>query len=510
MNRISKRRRLLNTIVLCIAPVFIIVLAMLLKQHVGPYWLGSNTDPEYAYLLNSLNITQHKLIAHIDHPGTTLQVLGAAVIVILHLTRHGQPLLYDVLKFPEIYLSAINLTLVIVIAVSVFLVGVFTLSLTKNIAYALILQCTPFFSVTLLNVLYRVSPEPMLLCILLWFSYFVLYAYYHKNNTDFGTTVFLSITTGFALVTKITAIPLIFVPLAFLSIKNKLLYFVMTLSSFIFFTLPISERYGQFADWVYRLMLNTGTYGTGDPLIINMNSFSQNLILITTSQKYLSAMVIILVLLLLVTAFRKNNRAYRFSFILGLLVFFISQIFMVSKYYVAHYLVPSLGLLGISTVLLLIIIKQRFPRAYAKVMIATCSILFAVALYNIIVTVQTTRGVSSEYTKALDMKRFIKNTYPGSTTVTYYHSSSPVYALWFGSYFASNFYSKELTKIYSRQYFYDIWDDRFYNWSSDPIPMPTEGTVLFQGQPIIKTKLSVGLKDVYGGEPTGETVYAAM
>lgn len=50
----------------------------------GPFWLGTNFDPAYTYLLNSLRLAGLQPPKHVDHPGTTVHSVGAVLLRLVH------------------------------------------------------------------------------------------------------------------------------------------------------------------------------------------------------------------------------------------------------------------------------------------------------------------------------------------------------------------------------------------------------------------------------------------
>ena len=91
-----------------IFPLAFLFCVLLLKSARGPYWRCINMDPEYTYLINSLNFAEGLPIGHVDHPGTTLQVSGAWILKSFHFFRDASLLAEDVLKNPEVYLGLMN------------------------------------------------------------------------------------------------------------------------------------------------------------------------------------------------------------------------------------------------------------------------------------------------------------------------------------------------------------------------------------------------------------------
>ncbi|MGD0280143.1 MAG: hypothetical protein ABSC11_12655 [Smithella sp.] len=134
--------------ILLIVPVMLIFTAGAMKYARGPYYICSNTDNDYLYLVSSLAMAESKQVFFTDHPGTTLQILGAATLTITHALDFSEKdsLEFAVLKNPEFYLKVINIVLVSLNVLILFVIGLVTFSLTKNIGLSLLLQYSPFLS----------------------------------------------------------------------------------------------------------------------------------------------------------------------------------------------------------------------------------------------------------------------------------------------------------------------------------------------------------------------------
>ncbi len=63
-----------------LAAVFTLVVGLFIAKVDGPYYNKNRSDPSYAYLFNALDIEQGVTPFLIQHPGTTVQLIGAAVI----------------------------------------------------------------------------------------------------------------------------------------------------------------------------------------------------------------------------------------------------------------------------------------------------------------------------------------------------------------------------------------------------------------------------------------------
>src|SRR6516225_9156134 len=111
-------------LILVIIPVSLFCLSTVLTKHHGAYFLRNNFDPDYNYLLNSLSVLYLRTPGHTDHPGTTLQILGAAILLLkwlgISLVGHRQTLADSVLAHPEEYLRTINVVLNVLIAATLY------------------------------------------------------------------------------------------------------------------------------------------------------------------------------------------------------------------------------------------------------------------------------------------------------------------------------------------------------------------------------------------------------
>jgi hypothetical protein len=69
-------------------------------------------DPNYAYLINALKILNLTTLGHVDHPGTSVQWLGALVLKVSYLTTSSAHIIETVLANPETHIQRITLVIV--------------------------------------------------------------------------------------------------------------------------------------------------------------------------------------------------------------------------------------------------------------------------------------------------------------------------------------------------------------------------------------------------------------
>jgi|GEM_PF-990159 len=528
----SKIPRLCNKtprsgVILLIIPIWIGLMAVVLNNSKGPYWLGTNLDPEYVYLLNALNMAEFQQVKHIDHPGTPVQVLGAVTLRIVHgLTPSaGSNLHEDVLKHPEFYLRAIDIVMVFLNMLMSWFLGLVCSRFTRSKWISMWMQITPFLSdIVLINGITRVSPEPLLL-----FSSMALLALIiiMLNSIDAGNSTVLPVmfaaVTGFGIAVKITFLPMAVIPLVlFPGLRKKINYLIMVAVSFVLFTLPIIGQYGEFFKWIRRLTTHTGRYGTGETGIISLSSYFENMVKLLTGQPlFAGVMVMSLIVLALVFWWSKAREILwknpHYKFLAAVVLAQAVSLLMVSKHAGSHYLMPALCLNAFAYYCIYELIAELASVIAPKIQYFHFWLFFTfiavVLIYfnnqpNIREIIKNMEGIK---TNTLEWVNKVDREYKNYAKIYWYPSSSPYYALKFGNDLSGNYHAALLSKLYKNVYFYDFTNGNYYGFSySDRIPLSEirsryRGKVIFQGSNAVKIP-GVKLKKVSGTD-YGESMY---
>jgi signal peptidase I len=512
-----------NLLFFAVLPVLLVITAVCLNHARGPYWLRVNLDPDYVYLLNASNLAHLQKPGHIDHPGTTVQVLGAITLRVFHFFDFSSKddLKTDVLKRPEYYLNAINTVMVALNAIVLFILGFVTYKLTRNTWLSLWLQAAPFFSNVILGPgLSRVTPEPLLFfaCLLL---ILILVIFLHTQaqispGTRKGYKTFVlmfSLVIGFGIAGKITFLPLAVIPiLALPRLKNKIFYFFAAILSFIFFTLPIIGQYGRFFSWVSRLLTHKGRYGTGEKIMLPFPKYIKNIIKLITGNPFFSVILcislVILILAFIIPRMRKLSLPHPAFKLLTAVT--LSQIFcllMVARHAGHHYLLPGLCLSGITLFLIFSYLKNLLPAFKIDLNYLKFSfILFIISVFIFINPYVNLKKMiltkSRLKNKSLAIYQEVATTYKDHAKIYYRFSSSPHYALWFGNILSSNFHADVLGSLYKDVYFFNTIKNNFYGYD-DSLPIlfgRIQGKygdkIVFQGSKRVKIP-GLRLKNVY-------------
>ncbi len=534
-----KNQTVIQSAILVAIPVVFIGISLFFRYQRGPYWLFSNSDPEYAYLLNSLNVIQSNPLGHTEHPGTLLHLSGAFIITAAYFFQKiadlvDSTIIEAVLREPELYLQIINSTILILTGVSIFLVGRSVLILSKSLFLALIIQI-PCFLATALASAYRVSPEPLLFLISQALAIILLFYIYEpafERSNKFP--ILLGIIFGLGVASKYTFLPTLLFILLVPTIKQKLITIGVSIVTFVISTSPIIAQYPKTFSWIYGAIVNKGYYGsTGEPGFVDLVTAQTNFQFLLNQDKIFFGLLFISLFVFILLGFlikiwnlnsfvidETNFSIVRKSYILlafFLLISFV-QIVPILKQPSVHYLVSLVSLSGlivsIQINLIQNIIKKFFSGFKLKIFPALCLILcVAIAVLSTKTHSDALLNQYNLYQQELgDLQSLVNHRYRECAQISYYRSSSQEYALKFGDFFALGSFSHPLQKLYPNSYFYNIWS-RQYESFNQPIDIKTflntqcailRGTPLSlpQYEPYIPT---LNLETVF--ESSSEAVY---
>ncbi len=538
MRKNKLNKKLQHSLLLLILPVILFLASDKLKSDHGPYYLNTRYDPVYVYLINSLNLAQLHAPAHVDHPGTPLQIIGAVVIKTYHLINNNSTdISEDVLKNPESYLNAIFLVLIFINAAVLFLTGYSVFRTTGNIFIGLLFQLSPFISFTVLYEFSGLSAENLLIPAIMIFiavSIRFIYSGYPVSKNNYYFVILFSLICGFGIATKIIFFPLTIIPLVLLQgVRKKLIFLAFTVLFFLVFVSPALSNYNYFLDWVKRLFLYDGIYGTGNPDIIDSSAFMIHLKEIFINETLFMS-VYLLILIFIVSSFfsfrrmKSGNIMQEYKLLLAVFITMTLQILIISKHYSDHYMVSSL-VLTVPAIFLTVNIfyKKYYPGLKSGslnyIYILLSVVIFSFSVYLIIDNFNLSM---KERDEAILLNRFINENYPSAKIIASYGSSSEEYALAFSTKWAGSQkgkYQSILSRLYPDRFYFEFWENKIYSFNEagkDSILHPGD-VVLFQNKfPDSNEKVIESLKNSFGfhnpdlkellSNENGETVYMVM
>lgn len=470
--------------ILLILPVIFIFLSNLFTDVYTPYYLNYHHDPSYVYLLNFLNLATGQFAGHVEHPGTPLHVIGAVIIKFYHLLFGKADITTDVLTRPEIYLRAVNFSVLLLNAFVLFLLGLNIYRIYKNIYAGIFMQLCPFISINVFMQFSDVNSEsfigvPVMLMLIYAFRYIDLNS--ADGKKDMRYIIIFSMITGLGICTKIILFPLILIPLLlFKKFSHKLILIFLSGVSFFIFFIPGIVEYRYFLEWIGKLFFKSGMYGGGEEGILNPAKFISNLQTIISTEK-LFALVIFITFIFLVYSYIKFRRTSKdgeilfdnsdkyYRLLTGLFLAISAGTLMIAKHYVSRYMISYL-MLTVPVLFLLVYISYKtgafnfksFKVSFSTVLIVLIIMTIALNFRKYLFTYEDN---IIEKNNSMIIHDIVKKNYADDILIFGHMEINQSTALHFGTSFTGRMnviYKKKLNELYPNQIICNIIHDQLY------------------------------------------------
>ncbi len=505
----------LQRIVLLAIPVLALVGAFWMKEARGPYWLRTNFDPDYVYLTNALNLARGLPPAHVDHPGTTVQEIGAVVVRAVYAWNGSGDLSRDVLSRPETYLSVFHAVLAGTFALSLWVLGAVGLRVFADPARAVLLQMLPL-AWPGLERLSTVQPENLLLTVHVLFAAALIRCVADERPSTRSVAV-LGAIAGFGVLTKLTFIWVPLIPLLILTgWRRRVQYAAGAVGAVFLFGWPLLPRLPDVVYWIRSLATHTGHYGSG-PRGFDLPRYLENLQQLFAGQIELVVVIAVGVVgLVLWSRVPDEAGRRRFRLLLGIVSVQMLQIAMVAKHPKSHYLLPAFGVASLSIFFSFEAISRTLGSRAKPVATAT---LVGFLILTGLVGAREARRVHAKLAPVSafqqDLHAQLETQFSECAVVTYFKSSSPANALRFGNYYAEWEYNDVLMELFPRDFFFELETHRFLHFfepTSFEALRATYPCVVFQGVPVpyFADALPPDVRTVNLTRSSYETLYRAI
>ena len=480
MNHFSQSLWKSRYLLILVIPFFYFYAGLYIKLVLDDPSLRS-IDPDYAYFISGLNLAEGIFkLTHIDHPGTPLQYLIAVVMRVVHLFRNNPNLAEDVLANADLYLTIVNITITLVVALALLIAGRLVFRKTGSILYAMLIQGVPLISYIWYEIIGRITPELLMPVPVVALSVLLIYHIYSDSDKfNNRQLIIMSLILGFGLSIKLTLLPLLVIPVITVKTwRSKLMVLGLTVLFFLIISFPATIQIDRFWGWVKNLFLHSGNYGSGEKNIVDIALFTENIGRIISLQKIFTYMAIILTATTLAVYlwFRKRmniqiQKMLRVAS--GIIIIILAQVIIVGKHYSPHYFLPAVMFFP-----LLIFLFIEFIMAFNSSPVVKWFVMGLLGVFIIwnlnkqAFTVSYTSGAFQEQIGARKLTQSIINSFEeGSIKVIVtqdYGSPFPEYALHFGTVWsaasARDRYRHILGELFPDTYQYTTWDGRFIYW----------------------------------------------
>jgi hypothetical protein len=258
-----------------VLPLILLVVGIYFRIILGEF----QNDPDYAYLLNGINILRFHAPAQIDHPGTPVQLIAGLISGFVWLIRipfNGWILPGDdVVLHPELYLLVISLVLNALSSAALLALGWCIFRCTGSLISAAVAQVSIFCSYSALYLgLTKVAPEGLLLPLTLALSAALVPAAFSSSPQSPRAAMIVGALIGACLATKTNSLP--FAIFIFRERKIQMIAAGAAVVLAIVFALPIVGRYGEIFGYNWRMLTHTGRWGTGEQGTIPLSQYLAN------------------------------------------------------------------------------------------------------------------------------------------------------------------------------------------------------------------------------------------
>jgi hypothetical protein len=447
-------------------------LSLILTIHHGPYFLRNNFDPDYSYLLNSLSLLKFQTPGHTDHPGTTLQLLGAVVLLLKWLVAlfvHPQTLTDSVLSHPEEYLRAINIVLDVMIGVALYWSAWTVYRLSNSLSAALVLQVSVLVYMQTFLALFRVSPEPLLIATGLALMVPLAPMVLRDGKGANGNTLAVAAGAifGFGLITKVTFAPWAAVILLFPQKSQKRRFTLAVLAAILVLLLPVTGRLSAMASWFTSLLTHSGYYGTGQTGIPEPRVLAANLVSLWRVEPPLFWFVgLYTVLLLTLSLFRKQGVPFveeTRRLLAAACIAIITEVILVTKHLAYHYLLPALVLTAfVNSTLWVVLPRLKLSRLKVRQLCQVAIVAFiAFGLGHNWSSFRWWVDAARTDRQNIARLQAIEERLPGCQVIGSYRSSLKVSALSFGGAYSAGVHGSALGRLYPGTIAYDPFHNQF-------------------------------------------------
>jgi len=448
-------------------------------------------DPEYAYLMNGINIGMLKPVGHTDNPGTTVQLYSALVLRAswFFQTEKEEDFQKYVLRNADQNIELERKGLIWINSLVMLLLGVISWILLRNTWLSLLMQIMPFTSANLTeHVFTKVSPEPVLLIATAAMSLLIVSFFFRQKKEEGRFAMYFALVSGFGLATKATFLPLVIIPLLLLeNWKLRKQFLLLIIPFFLLFTLPALPQYPHMAKWFLGLTAHTGTYGEGGWGVINPVQYTKDLVHICSANPLLSVTLFVAGTIIGIAYFRSSfrsefNNNFIFRILTALTATLLAGILMVAKHYHAnHYLVPELCLLATSWIFIFLFLKEKLPLTLRKSFSFVPFILILITTAIVVMNRNYLQAANEGYKQSnIDydkMMQLLENDYKGYTCTYFYPTSiNPYSALRWGNVYSKFNHLDALKQLFPEGYFFNIRTNNFSLWET-PVDSHTLSTI---------------------------------
>jgi hypothetical protein len=444
-------------------------------------------DPEYPYFLNSLAVFKGRTYEYMDHPGTSIEIIGSALLVLTYFIAQHPTLTFVQyhIQNPQVFLIFARTFMTVTSILCLVLLSIHAVKRKRSLDVLVSLAIPasffalhpPFSFTSAVFWAHNSFAFPLgtliLLLLLIRLRADQRLRWWETSLFGFGAGLLCTFQLWFATwVIGVGAAIVLYFSLRrdgwLRTLFSPALVGAGALTGFVTGTLPSIHKYLWFAYWVKSLLFHTGRYGNGPA------GFTTPTLLVDNFQSlFKQAPVILLATLatfILVAAVLASRRKRlrddpaNASLILGLSIQLAVLLLIVFKHPGRHYLLGAAAIIPVLFAALYDI--SNLDNKWVRRVAAGLSILLLVGfVIGLIVSIKdhhwrvTNINIAETQLEVLkeEQARLLEKD-PDELLIHWgYGTGSPCYALYFGNKWTGWVFSDEINEICPRDKVYSVW-----------------------------------------------------
>jgi len=472
----------LQFICLVLISAFIFGLGLFLKHLQPPYYVGEWVSPAYPNLFNSLNLLNLTAPNQFEHPGTTLQLFGAALCglnwVVDGLINGWRTLNDAVFSDTEYYLTSINVGLTYLLGGSLLVLGVRMTDKT-NVLWAfigfvatLLMYNQFFYKIT------GVSSSLLLISIMVWVATCLMSYLAPSRSEDLFLkrrhATKLALILGIGLATDLMFLPMLALLLLAQGWGNRIKLLIVCMVSFLMFSFPIFLDLDSLLRWLVNILSLKGIVATSGGMSA-VSVFLDNGKLLVRHEPLLMLSLMAYLLGNIMLRIKLKNRQlvtdtdahlFRLRRLLGAAsVALILQYLMVMTNPSAHFLLPGMVLTAFINAALIYTYFRLDIRRFLNHMffMVGVAVLAVGLLINFTHLVRLISHFSAERAQSSRVEKLLlknMNCFPAGFGTNYIYSS----ALYFGNSWSGRHFTDILITRFPNSYVFREFQNTFYDF----------------------------------------------
>ena len=336
-----------SAIALLILPAIILTAGLVMIGYMSPIYAGLHNldyDPAYQYLFNGVGLMKGYNPAHVDHPGTPVQILTGLISIaswsvarLFALT--SLPFPASIAVNPEEYLRVIMTVFLVMNCMAIWWLGTAIARSMGMLAAGIACQAAYLlFGIHFFPRMINGAPEAILCLAATGLMSVLAPVLFADDDCPDRKAVAVGFFIALGIVSKVIFFPLLLLTLLLKRPRPIIIALLASGGFMLVFLLPVISKLKRLFDWLFAIGTHAGRHGDGAAGFIDWSAIPERAALIASTQPLLIVAAISVTAALLFSRSGDRRKAVILAATLGALIF------MVIKHFAIPYLMPAVAI----------------------------------------------------------------------------------------------------------------------------------------------------------------------